>query len=398
MTVLRSGALSDPGMVRASNQDSILDEVTAFAVCDGMGGHAGGEVASAAAVAALRSSLSSTTTAEGLRAAVLLANEAVLAAGEGKPELVGMGTTCVAAVLVGTSDGDRLVLANVGDSRGYLFRGGELSQVTEDHSMVAQLIREGVISQAEAATHPQRHVITRVLGMEGTVEVDLFELRLLEGDRVLLCSDGLINELDAEEVTRVLSTQADPEAAAEDLIRRANANGGADNISVVLIDALIADDKAGVQSPTQRMTTAPTETSTKEGWLARRRRLGAPRLITARTIGFAVLLLGVLAGGFLFVKWFADSEYFVTNEGQAIVIYQGRPGGVLWFQPHKVETTTVTLGEVLAIRRPSLAKKVTEPSLSAAKEYVRNLSEEFQQTTPTTTTTTTTTGSGTSSP
>jgi len=167
-------------MVRVSNQDAILQETTSFAVCDGMGGHAGGEVASAAAVSALRSSLMTTTTAEGLREAIVAANDAVLAAGEGKPELVGMGTTCVAAVLVGTNDGDRLLLANVGDSRGYLFRRGELSQVTEDHSMVAQLIRDGLLDQAEAASHPQRHVITRVLGLEGSVEVDLLNCDFLK--------------------------------------------------------------------------------------------------------------------------------------------------------------------------------------------------------------------------
>lgn len=390
MTVLRSGALSDPGMVRASNQDAVLEEATAFAVCDGMGGHAGGEVASAAAVATLRAALASTTTAEGLRAAVLEANAAVLAAGEAQPELVGLGTTCVAALLVGTSDGDRLLLANVGDSRGYLFRTGELSQVTEDHSMVAQLIREGVIEPHEAATHPQRHVITRVLGMEGAVEVDLFELRLLEGDRVLLCSDGLVNELDEEEIVRVLSSHSDPTNAAADLVRRANANGGADNISVVLIDALIGDDApSAIPAPTERHGGPPTQRSAKEGWLTRRRRLGAPRVVTVRTVAFMLLLAGVLIGGWFFLKWFAESEYYVTTEHQQVVIYQGRPGGLLWFHPTKVETTQVSVDQVLPIRLPTLQAKVVEPSLAAAQNYVRNLRSEAQQAAPTSTTTTT---------
>ncbi len=396
MTVLRSGAVSDPGMVRTSNQDAVLAEMTAFAVCDGMGGHAGGEVASAAAVAALRSALSSTSTAEGLRDAVLAANDAVLAAGEGKPELVGMGTTCVAALLVGTNDGDRLLLANVGDSRGYLFRGGELSQVTEDHSMVAQLIREGMIEEHEAATHPQRHVITRVLGMAGDVEVDLFELRLIEGDRILLCSDGLVNELDTEEIVRVLGSQPDPQEAAADLVRRANANGGADNVSVVLVDALVADTEEKVApTPTQRTLDAPAGVPAKEGWLARRRRLGAPRVLTARTIAFVVLVVGVLVSGWFFLRWFAESEYYVTTENTHVVIYQGRPGGVLWFHPKKVETTNVSVDQVLPIRLPALNAKVVEPSLAAAQSYVRNLTSEAQQAAPTTTTTA---PSGTGSP
>jgi protein phosphatase len=254
--------------------------------------------------------------------------------------------------------------------------------------MVAQLIRDGVIEEHEAATHPQRHVITRVLGMEGEVEVDLFELRLLEGDRVLLCSDGLVNELAAEEIIRVLATQSDPKAAAEDLVRRANANGGADNVSVVLIDALVAESDPGPKvAPTERRVTTPSAPPTTEGWLARRRRLGAPRVLTARTVAFVVLVVGVLIGGWFFLRWFAQSEYYVTTEGTHVVIYQGRPGGVLWFHPEKVETTQVTVDEVLPIRLPALKAKVVEPSLSAAQSYVRNLTSEAQQATPTTTTT-----------
>ena len=162
------------------------------------------------------------------------ANEAVIAAGEGKPDLVGMGTTAVVALLVGTNSGDRILIANVGDSRGYVFHDGGLRQITEDHSMVAELVREGRITPEEAHTHPQRHVITRVLGTSPQVDVDLFELNPSNGDRILLCSDGLINELDEEEIIRVLESVSDPDDAAEDLVRRANAHGGADNISVVV--------------------------------------------------------------------------------------------------------------------------------------------------------------------
>jgi PPM family protein phosphatase len=395
VTVLRSGSVSDPGMVRSTNQDAVLEQDTAFAVCDGMGGYAGGEVASAAAVAALGQLAPSVATAESLRDAVLEANRAVLAAGEGRPELAGMGTTCVVAVLVGTSDGDRLLLANVGDSRGYLFRRGELSQVTVDHSIVAQLIREGLLEPADAPLHPQRHVITRVLGMEGPLEVDLFELRLLEGDRVLLCSDGLVNELDDEELTRVLANEPDARAAAQDLVRRANANGGADNISVVVVDVLVADELGAELAPSEALAEPPASEAPgrREGWLARRRRLGAPRLLTLRTLAFGLLLGALVVGGWLFLRWFADSQYYVTAQGQSIVIYQGRPGGTLWFKPRQVEVTKVTLDQVLPIRRPALAGEVTEPSLAAAEAYVRNLASEFQQAHPTTTTTTTTAGS-----
>jgi len=386
MTVLRSGSATDKGMIRAANQDSVLNDTTSFAVCDGMGGHAGGEIASAAAVDSLRASLATTTTAEGLMEAVRAANQAVIDAGGDDPNLVGMGTTAVVARLVGTSAGDRLLLANVGDSRGYLFHDGQLEQITEDHSMVAELIRDGRLSPAEAATHPQRHVITRVLGTSDHVDVDLFELNLISGDRVLLCSDGLINELDEEEITRVLDTVADPTEAAEDLVRRANAHGGADNISVVVIDALVSDGVSSSSISTVRATPPGLEKG-EESWLQRRRRLGAPRAITFRVVGFALLVVALIVGAISFITWYSNSQYYVTSEGNSIVIYQGRPGGLLWISPKKVETTSTTLNEVLPIRRAILAKDVTEPSLSAAQQYVANLVQEFKQAQPTTTTT-----------
>ena len=387
MTVLRAGSATDKGMLRTTNQDSVLTELSAFAVCDGMGGHAGGEVASATAVSSLRASLATTTTAEGLREAIRAANAAVIEAGGDDPDLVGMGTTAVVALLVGTAAGDRLLLANVGDSRGYLFHRGTLRQVTEDHSLVAQLMREGHMTAEEAAVHPQRHVITRVLGTAEDIDVDLFELTPHAGDRVLLCSDGLINEVDEEEIVRVLSTVTDPTEAAEDLVRRANAHGGADNISVVVIDALVseADGGDGVIAPAVRAA-APGVEKGDESWLQRRRRLGAPRAFTFRVVGFALLVVALLVGAFYFVRWYSDSQYFVRSDANAIVIYQGQPGGVLWISPKKVEVTSATVDQVLAVERAALAKGVTEPSLSAARQYVKNLSDEFASSSPTTTT------------
>jgi serine/threonine protein phosphatase PrpC len=391
MTVLRAGSATDKGMVRSSNQDSVLAEAGAFAICDGMGGHAGGEIASAAAVASLRSSLATTVTAEGLLEAVRTANEAVIEAGGDNPDLVGMGTTAVVALLVATALGDRLLLANVGDSRAYHFHNRVLRQVTEDHSMVAELVREGRITEEEAAVHPQRHVITRVLGTAEEVDVDLFELNLAAGDRVLLCSDGLINELELEEVVRVLTIVADPTDAAEDLVRRANAHGGADNISVVVIDALVSEagDEVDEHAPTVRSAPNGLEKG-KESWLQRRRRLGMPRMITARVFGFVLLIAALVFGAIYFVRWYSDSQYYVTSEGNSIVIYQGHPGGVLWISPRKIETTKATVDQILPIRRAVLARDVTEPSLTAAHLYVTNLTDEFATSQPGAVTTTTT--------
>jgi protein phosphatase len=392
VTVLRGGSASDVGRVRTVNQDSVFVSATLFAVADGMGGHAGGEVASAAAISILERSQGSVGTKEGFVEALVMANEEILEMSSSDASLAGMGTTMVAASLIGTEENDVLVLANVGDSRGYHFHGGRLDQITKDHSLAAELLREGSITEAEAAHHPQRHVITRALGIPGEVNVDLFDVELSLGDRVLLCSDGLSNEVDSEEIIRVLSTITDPHEAAEDLVRRANANGGADNISVVIIDALVArerDDEptrahvAVIAEPAAKPSLDPEpadpEKPEKVGWFARRKKMGVPRLLTFRVIGFFLLVVGVIAAGWYFVNWYATSSYYVTSSGTQIVIYQGRPGGVLWIQPKLVEVTPTSTTQILPIRQPALKTGVNEPSLSAAKNYVSNLANEYSQ-------------------
>jgi len=384
-------------MVRTNNQDAVLAEVTSFVVADGMGGHAGGEIASATAIASLRQSLTTTTTAEGLMEALREANRAVGEASSDDPDLAGMGTTAVAAVLVGTETGDRLLIGNVGDSRAYHFHDGLLDQVTEDHSMVAELLRDGSITEEEAAHHPQRHVITRVLGTSPDVDVDLFELRLNEGDRVLLCSDGLTNEVSEEEIIRVLRSIADPTEAAQDLVRRANAHGGNDNISVVVVDALLAEEQAGpaaigtAAAPSSRSTT-PTLEKEGESWWARRKRLGMRRAITFRVFVFVLLVAGVIVGAIYFLRWYENSNYYVISKGNQVVIYQGRQGGMLWFKPKEVKVTSTTTEQVLAIRRAALRAGVDETSLHEAELYVKNLANEYAQAHPTANTTTTVPG------
>jgi len=391
MTVLRAGSATDPGMVRSSNQDAVLAEVTAFAVADGMGGHAGGEIASAAAVESLRRSLATTTTAEGLMEAVRQANRAVSDAADGDADLAGMGTTAVVALLVGTEAGDRLLVANVGDSRAYIFHDGSLRQVTEDHSMVGELLRDGSITAEEAVHHPQRHVITRVLGTSPDVDVDLFELRLSEGDRVLLCSDGLTNEVSDEEIIRVLRTIVDPSEAARDLVQRANAHGGNDNVSVVVVDALITEPLSGPVAIGTARPVGPVAPAGidkgDESWFARRRRLGMRRAVTFRVLFFILLVAGLAYGAVSFLRWYSNANYFVTAKHGQVVIYQGRQGGLLWFQPKQVEVTSSTLTDVPPAFRGVVVSGVDEPSLEAARTYVTKLVAGYQPTpTPSTTT------------
>ncbi len=239
MTMFRAGALTDTGRARAVNQDSLLVvDGRLYAVADGMGGHRGGEVASALALESLAGNLDEPTT-QALVAGVTSANSAVYRRSAEDPELRGMGTTLIAlALIVGPDGQERLAMANVGDSRAYRLREGTLEQITEDHSLVESLVRQGRITPEEAATHPQRNIITRALGVDPQVEVDSWELPAVPGDRFLLCSDGLFNEVESDVITAILGRLEDPDAAVAELVRLANEGGGRDNITCVVVDVL----------------------------------------------------------------------------------------------------------------------------------------------------------------
>ncbi len=249
MTVLRSGSATDVGRVRQINQDLPLERPNLYAVADGMGGHVGGEVAARVAVETLELSFEREPTTDGLSQAFTEANFAVWQESQVNTQLRGMGTTLTAAALVADADGhDVLALANVGDSRAYVFSEGQMSQVTADHSLAEERVRHGEISVQEAAVHPQRHILTRALGVSPDVETDMWELQLRTGDRLLLCSDGLSNEIEMDEMAAVLAGEPDPGEAARQLVDAANGHGGADNITVVVVDVLVGEDTTGSTS------------------------------------------------------------------------------------------------------------------------------------------------------
>ena len=244
MTRLNAGSATDVGRVRSSNQDQLLVADDLFAVADGMGGHAAGEVASLTAVEALRATYHEADGAEGLVAATHQANRSIFERAQGNPELHGMGTTLVAVALVNEGNEDRLAIVNVGDSRVYLLRDGELEQLTTDHSLVQELVDDGQLTEAEATVHPQRHVLTRALGVDVDVNVDLLQVLPLKGDRLLLCSDGLVRELSDVQVASIMRRLADPDDAARELVSAANNRGGNDNVTVVIVDVVDDDDLA----------------------------------------------------------------------------------------------------------------------------------------------------------
>ncbi|MFM7551940.1 MAG: Stp1/IreP family PP2C-type Ser/Thr phosphatase, partial [Actinomycetota bacterium] len=228
LTVRETGACTDVGRLRQSNEDALVLADPVFAVADGMGGARAGEVASAMAVAALYGFAGG---ADGLVAALEDVNDRIHAAAQADGSLAGMGTTATAALVTR----DELVIAHVGDSRAYLLRDGRLRQVTDDHSLVAELIRRGALTPAEAERHPQRSVITRALGAEPDVEVDVVRLVPQAGDVLLLCSDGLTGMVGDGEIGRIVGEPGPLPERARELVQAANGAGGEDNVTVVLV-------------------------------------------------------------------------------------------------------------------------------------------------------------------
>ena len=216
MTLLRSGSATDTGLVRSVNQDLAVDALTV----------AFGRQPSGA----------------GLAEAVTEANTVVWQQSQENTELRGMGTTLTALGLVNENGRDVLALVNVGDSRSYRFHDGDLTQITTDHSLAEEMVRTGELTSSEAAVHPHRHILTRALGVSSEVSVDLWRIQPVRGDRYLLCSDGLTNELDSDQIKEVLSSIGDPERAAGLLVQAARTHGGSDNITVVVVDVVVGED------------------------------------------------------------------------------------------------------------------------------------------------------------
>jgi PPM family protein phosphatase len=237
---IRYAVKTDVGLRRTGNEDAAYAGPRLLAVADGLGGHAGGEVASATVIDALRPLDTEVPAGDVLTAledAVRRASSALGDIVEADPALRGLGTTLTALLW----SGSQLGMVHIGDSRAYLVRDGEVFQITHDHTMVQLLVDEGRITTEEVATHPQRSLLLRALG-DFTSEPDLQLREARPGDRYLLCSDGLHGVADADAIGRVLLTVADPDQAATDLVALAIANGGPDNITVIIADVLAAGE------------------------------------------------------------------------------------------------------------------------------------------------------------
>jgi PPM family protein phosphatase len=352
MIRLTGGHATDAGRVRTNNQDRVVAvDGRLYGVADGMGGHRGGEVAAEVVATGLANfpqatATESTLTTEIITNQIVALNELVLDRANNDEDLYGMGTTLTAIALANTEtpNGTEQVVSvfNVGDSRTYLLRNGELQQLTDDHSVVADLIRSGKITAEEAKTHRQRSVVTRALGVDTTVEIDVLEVLPAPGMRYLMCSDGLTNEVPDELIGSILRRLANPSEAARELVRMAVERGGRDNVSVVVVDvfddtdtdhlALMASQQFDATDATSIIRTPIISTDTpnvgKQGEKVARSMTGQPVIepaplqtknvrkplpINIRVIAFVVALAALAVVVFAVVKSAPDVVEPETN-------------------------------------------------------------------------------------
>jgi serine/threonine protein phosphatase PrpC len=231
--MLRVGVKSDKGKVRQRNEDSYCARNNLFAVADGLGGHLAGEVASKLAISELEKALEANPLPDPqqLEEVFHQANAKICQLSSANPQYRGMGTTLTAAHIWQ----DRILLGHIGDSRAYLYRAGELCQLTDDHSLSGELFRKGELSLFEAEHHPQRHILTRALGTGHQIDVDTSLLRFGAGDVLLLCTDGLHGKVSEEEMSFILGEEDSPQRTADRLVAAALATGGQDNITVIVV-------------------------------------------------------------------------------------------------------------------------------------------------------------------
>jgi PPM family protein phosphatase len=258
------GFSTHPGRKRRHNEDAYVIEPPLFAVADGMGGAKAGEVASGLAAAALKEGPASGESAEErVTALIQEANSRVFRRANEDREASGMGTTMTVALV----ERDRVVFGHVGDSRAYLIRDGQIEQLTDDHSLVAELVRSGRLTPEEAEGHPQRSVITRAVGTEADVDVDTFSIQPAPGDLFLICSDGLTDMIDDRTIIQAIEKhRANLDEAAKALVGAANRGGGEDNITVVFFE--VSDDEPGDTAITQQASVVEPSTSEDEDTLS----------------------------------------------------------------------------------------------------------------------------------
>jgi PPM family protein phosphatase len=391
------GARSDVGRIREVNEDSYLMEDPIFVIADGMGGHIAGDVASSTAVDVIADVTKNADARDpnSLGSIVRRANEAIWKKAQADPSLRGMGTTCTLLMVQDST----AHLAHVGDSRAYLLRDRELSQLTEDHTLVGRMVQDGRLTPEEAQRHPHRNVITRALGIDSDVQVDVLTFDLIPGDRLLLCSDGLSSMVDAEAIRQTLAHEGDPQRAADALVDLANSAGGEDNITAVVVDLVNSraqphsrsdDAETGSTPAVTEEPAARTDTPAEPNAPARTDAVmhtttaspppDLPRYWLRRFV-VGILILGFLGvAGFFLIRWQLANSYFVGVGANGLVtIYQGRPEDFAGISLRsEKEQTKLALTDLPEFMRDDVEQGIKTDSLADARSRVETLEAQAE--------------------
>ncbi|MDO9396527.1 MAG: protein phosphatase 2C domain-containing protein [Herbiconiux sp.] len=411
-----SAAVSHVGKIRSNNQDSGFAGQTLFAVADGMGGHAGGDVASALALqrlAEIDGQYSSAVDAEfALQEAIVAANAVLTETVFEHPELTGMGTTLSALVRVGQS----VALAHIGDSRVYRLRDDVLTQITIDHTFVQRLVDSGRITAEEAKTHPRRSVLMRVLGdVDAAPEVDLQVMDTRPGDRWMLCSDGLSGVVEHDDIERILKSSIVPADAANALVKESLDRGAPDNVTVVVVDVHQSFDEPEITPVTVGSAAQPIAFEQTSGRRSTRipglrlhpraanepshfeagsedyldelieedRRRGRRRKLTW-LVGVIVVLALLAAGLYAGYRWTQTRFYVGESEG-TVAVFQGVQQSVGPFPlSHVYEETTLKTDALTPFTRRQVENTISADSVTAAQQIVERLTEAAAQNTDST--------------
>ncbi len=372
-TTVSCGASTHVGKVRKNNQDSFGFNDYLFVVADGMGGHLGGEVASDLAVKTVINVFESSgklkrkkikRNQSGLLDAVEQANHQIIQTATEDSSLKGMGTTLCAVMLgVQENESPAFVIANIGDSRVYQFSNENLKQTTEDHSLVADLVRAGELTTQEAARHPQRNVLTRALGIDAASKTDIYELVINDGDKYLLCSDGLFNELSEVRITEILTEVSDPQIASEMLVNEAVEAGGHDNVTAMVLT---------VQST---FINKNELTKTKLNPNIKMKGKNRKKKINWRVAGFFLTLFTFIGIGIGSMWIYAHQGWYVGAYQEKVEIFQGRPEGLLWFQPRIIGIDGPSISTLRELDQSLVLEVIEVSSRQEAEDVVNRLEQ-----------------------
>ena len=373
------GVATDIGRVRERNEDSYLVEPPLYAVADGMGGARGGDVASSLALDTIEglSRGGKATLPEMIRSA----NRAVFERSISDRKVSGMGTTITAT----TVDEQGAHVGHVGDSRAYLLRAGDFRQITDDHTLVNRMVKAGEITSQEAGTHPHRNVLTRSVGTEPEVVVDETDIPLIEGDRLILCSDGLTGMVTEPQIQAILESTPDPQEAADRLVKAANRAGGIDNITVVILDIREGEEGAtddpgngaAVSRSADHEERSRAAASTTIVGTQRRLR-PSPATIRKWAIRAGVVVLAALAV-FFAVRVYLDRQWYVGESNGNVAVFQGIPATIGGFDLSRVALETdIPAAEVALLPQyPSLADGITANDRAEAEAVVEQIRNDL---------------------